>query len=214
MELCGYWRSSTAYRIRIALNLKELKAKQRFINLRKGEQHAQAHCRVNPLGRVPVLVDGNVTLTQSLAILEYLDERYPEPPLLPSNPPDRARVRALAQVIGCDIHPLNNLSTLNYLQNELNVQSDTKMRWYRHWVTQGFEALETMLTADAHTARFCYGDMPGLADVCLVPQVYNARRFDCDLAPYPTLVRIDAACTELKVFQDAAPEAQPDAVLR
>lgn len=211
MELYGYWRSSTAYRVRIALSLKGIEAEQRFVNLREGEQREAVHRRRNPLGRVPVLVDGDVVLTQSLAILEYLDERYPEPPLLPREPADRARVRALAQIVGCDIHPVNNLSVLNYLENELNVDSNNKLRWYRHWVNEGFKALETLLADDSRTGRFCHGEAPGLADVCLVPQVYNARRFDCDLAPFPTITRIDAACAELDAFRKAVPEAQPDA---
>ena|SRR5690625_3258150 len=212
MELYGYWRSSTAYRVRIALNLKGLEAEQHFVNLREGEQRSADHWRRNPLGRVPVLVDAGQTFTQSLAILEYLDERYPDPPLLPRDPADRARVRALAQVIGCDIHPVDNLSILKYLQNELNVTNEQKMRWYCHWVSEGFKALEAMLTDDSRTGRFCHGDAPGLADVCLVPQVYNARRFDCDLAPFPTITRIDAACAELDAFRKAVPETQPDAL--
>lgn len=212
MELYGYWRSSTAYRIRIALNLKGLEAEQHFVNLREGEQHGGAHRRLNPLGRVPVLVDGDITLTQSLAILEYLDERYPEPPLLPGDAADRARVRALSQIIGCDIHPMDNLSVLKYLQSEFDVDGEGKLRWYRHWVLKGFDALEAMLAEDTRTGRFCHGDRPGLADICLVPQVYNARRFECDLAPYPVITRIDAACNELEAFAHAAPEAQPDAV--
>ncbi|MDN5865619.1 MAG: maleylacetoacetate isomerase [Gammaproteobacteria bacterium] len=211
MQLYGYWRSSTAYRIRIALNIKGIEAEQRFVNLREGEQGGESHRRRNPLGRVPVLVDGDATLTQSLAILEYLDERYPEPPLLPDDAIDRARVRALAQVVGCDIHPLDNLSVLKYLQSELGASDEQKLEWYRHWVKQGFDALETMLAGDERTDRFCHGDKPGLADVCLVPQVYNARRFDCDLETYPTITRIDAACAQLDAFRRAIPEAQPDA---
>ncbi len=211
MKLYGYWRSSTAYRIRIALNLKGLEADRHFVNLRAGEQREATYRRLNPLGRVPVLVDAGQTFTQSLAILEYLDERYPEPPLLPDDPIARARVRALAQIVACDIHPLNNLCTLNYLQNNLKVKQEIKMQWYRHWVAEGFAALESMLAGDSRGGRFCHGDEPGLADVCLVPQVYNARRFECDLAPYPTILRIDAACAELDAFGRAAPEAQPDA---
>lgn len=180
------------------------------MNLRAGEQAAEGHRRLNPLGRVPVLVDDGEVFTQSLAILEYLEERYPEPPLLPRDPVARARVRALAQIIACDIHPLDNLSTLNYLQHEVNVEQEGKMRWYRHWIAEGFTALETMLAGDERTGRFCHGNAPGLADVCLIPQVYNARRFECDLDPYPTIVRIDAACAELAVFAWAAPEGQDD----
>ncbi|MGH8225996.1 MAG: maleylacetoacetate isomerase [Gammaproteobacteria bacterium] len=210
MELYGYWRSSAAYRIRIALNLKGLEAQLHFVNLREGEQKGEDYRRLNALGRVPTLVDDGQVFTQSLAILEYLEERYPEPRLLPEDAGERARVRALAQVVACDIHPLNNLGVLNYMENDLGVDSAKKTAWYRHWVATGFEALEAML-ADSRTGRFCHDNTPGLADLCLVPQVYNARRFECDLAPYPTIVRIDAACAELEAFTRAAPEAQPDA---
>lgn len=211
MQLYGYWRSSTAYRIRIALNLKGLEAEQHWVNLRAGEQRSEAHRQLNPLARVPVLVDGGATLTQSLAILEYLDERCPEPPLLPAAALDRAWVRSLAQIIACDIHPVDNLSVLQYLQDELGVGDQPKLEWYRHWVIRGFDALEAMLGRDSRTGRFCFGDQPGLADVCLVPQVYNARRYEVDLGPYPSIARIDAACAELDAFRRAAPGVQPDA---
>ncbi|MGH8225340.1 MAG: maleylacetoacetate isomerase [Gammaproteobacteria bacterium] len=209
MELYGYWRSSAAYRIRIALNLKGLEVHHRFVNLREAEQKNEDYRRLNALGRVPTLVDDGQIFTQSLAILEYLEERYPEPRLLPEDAGERAQVRALAQVVSCDIHPLNNLGVLKYLESDLGVDSDKKLAWYRHWVATGFAALEAML-ADSPGDRFCHGDTPGLADLCLVPQVYNARRFECDLAPYPSIVRIDAACAELEAFIRAAPEAQPD----
>lgn len=211
IELYGYWRSSAAYRIRIALNLKGLEATPRSVHLRRGEQGAPAYRRRNPLGRVPTLVDRGRTYTQSLAILEYLEERYPRPALLPRAAGARARVRALADLVACDIHPMNNLSVLKYLERELNIDSDMRLRWYRHWIGVGFAALETLLADDPRTGRYCHGDRPTLADVCLVPQVYNARRFDCDLAAYPTIRRIDAACGTHEAFRRAVPEAQPDA---
>lgn len=212
MELYGYWRSSAAYRVRIALNLKALEARQHFVNLRDGEHENERYRRLNVLGRVPTLVDGEQVFTQSIAILEYLEERYPAPPLLPADLRERARVRALVQVVASDMHPINNLSVLKYLENELNVNSNKKLAWYRHWIAEGFSALEAMLADDPRTGRFCHGDTPGMADLCLVPQIYNGRRFECDLSPYPTIVRIDAACAELDAFQRAAPEVQPDAV--
>ncbi|MGH8427084.1 MAG: maleylacetoacetate isomerase [Gammaproteobacteria bacterium] len=211
MELYGYWRSSAAYRVRIALNLKGLEVQHQFVNLREDEQRSESYRRMNALGRVPTLVDGGQAFTQSLAILEYLNERYPKPPMLPEGAIERARVRALAQVVACDIHPINNISVFIYLENELKVETDKRTAWYRHWIATGFTALETMLADDPRTGRYCHGDMPSLADLCLVPQVYNARRFECDLAPYPAIVRIDAACAQLDAFRQAAPEAQPDA---
>ncbi len=212
MELYGYWRSSTAYRVRIALNLKGLEVRHRAVNLRRGEQHASTYRQWNSLARVPTLVDEEKVYTQSLAILEYLEERYPQPPLLPRDVCDRARVRALADVVACDMHPLNNISVLNYLKSNLNVEQEVRADWYRHWVGVGFDALETMLASDSRTGRFCHGERPGLADLCLVPQVYNARRFECDLSAYPTIIRIDAACAQLDAFRRAVPEAQADAV--
>lgn len=211
MELYGYWRSSAAYRVRIALNLKGLEATQHAVNLRTGEHRGEAYRRINPQGRVPALVDEGVTYTQSIAILEYLEERYPEPPLLPKSAGERARVRALVQLVASDMHPVNNLSVLQYLVKELGAGDEQKLAWYRHWIAEGFTALEAMLADVGRTGRFCHGDAPGMADLCLVPQVYNARRFECDLSAYPTIVRIDAACAELDAFGCAAPEAQPDA---
>lgn len=211
MELYGYWRSSAAYRVRIALNLKGLAATQHTVNLRIGEHRGEAYRRLNPQARVPVLVDGEHTFTQSIAILEYLEECHPEPPLLPKAPQERARVRALVQLVASDMHPVNNLGVLQYLVKELGASEEQKLAWYRHWIAEGFAALEAMLAKDPHTGRYCHGDVPGMADLCLVPQVYNARRFECDLSAYPTIVRIDAACSELEAFRKAAPEAQPDA---
>ena len=211
IELYGYWRSSAAYRVRIALNLKGLDVRHRPVNLRTGEHRDAAYRKLNPQGRVTVLIDGGKVFTQSIAILEYLEERYPETPLLPRDPAERARVRALVQLVASDMHPVNNLSVLQYLVKELGASDEQKLAWYRHWIAEGFAALETMLADDARTGRYCHGDTPGMADLCLVPQVYNARRFECDLTPYPAIVRIDAACAELEDFKKAAPEAQPDA---
>jgi maleylpyruvate isomerase len=212
MKLYDYFRSSAAYRVRIALNLKGLDAQREFVHLVKGQQRADSYLAVNRQGLVPALVtDDSVVLTQSLAIIEWLDEVHRTPPLLPADPFGRSRVRAIALAIACDIHPLNNLRVLNYLTGTLGVSDEQKNGWYRYWVDVGFEALEKQLAGDAMTGDFCHGDAPTLADVCLVPQVANARRYKVDLAPYPTLVRIDARCRELPAFAAAAPEKQPDA---
>ncbi|GAA0559737.1 maleylacetoacetate isomerase [Halomonas salifodinae] len=210
--LYGYFRSSAAYRVRIALNLKGLAYDQAPVNLVKGEQRGEDFLARNPQGLVPALVtDDGARLTQSLAICEYLDERYPDPALLPADAAGRARVRALAQSVACEIHPLNNLRVLKYLTGELGVDEAAKMTWYRHWITEGFAALEAQLSREAGSGDFCHGDTPGLADLCLVPQVFNAERFACDLAPYPRIRRIVANCRALDAFARAAPEAQPDA---
>lgn len=212
MQLYGYFRSSAAYRVRIALNLKGIEYRLMVRHLRKGEQRDPAFLALNPQGLVPALAtDDGAVLTQSLAIIEYLDEIHPQPPLLPDDPIGRARVRSLAQLIACEMHPLNNLRVLKYLKAPLGHEQATIDTWYRHWVATGFEALEQHLASEAATGAFCHGDRPTLADVCLVPQVTNARRFDCDLEPYPTIRRIDASCHELAAFRDAAPERQPDA---
>ena len=213
MKLHSFFRSSAAYRVRIALNLKGLAYDYLPVHLSRGggEQHRPEFRKVNPQALVPVLEDGERLLAQSLAIIEYLDETRPEPPLLPGTPAERARVRGLAQVIACEIHPLNNLRVLNYLTGAAKLTDDAKNAWYHHWIAEGFQALEARLAGDPATGRFCHGDTPGLADCCLVPQVANARRFKCDLAPYPTLVAIDAGCRALDAFQRALPERQPDA---
>ena len=213
MRLYDYFRSSAAYRVRIALNLKGVTPDERtFVHLRMGNQRAQDYLALNPQGLVPALAldDGRV-LTQSLAIVEYLEETYPEPPLLPAEAAARARVRAIALQIACDIHPLNNLRVLNYLLGTLGVAKEQKDGWYRYWVDVGFEALEKMLSHDADTGRFCHGERPTLADVCLVPQIANARRFNIDMSPYPTLARIESACNAIEAFAAAAPARQPDA---
>jgi maleylacetoacetate isomerase len=212
MKLYDYFRSSAAYRVRIALNLKGLAPERVFVHLAKGEQLAGGYLSVNPQGLVPALVtdDGEV-LSQSLAIIEWLEETHPLPPLLPPDPAARARVRSLAMAIACDIHPINNLRVLNYLSNTLGVTAEQRTGWYRYWIDLGFEALETRLAREPGTGRFCHGDAPTLADICLVPQVANARRFQVDLAPYPSIVRIDAACAAMPAFANAAPARQPDA---
>lgn len=210
MRLHGFFRSSAAYRVRIGLNLKGLAYDNAFVHLRKGEQSAPAFLAINPQGLVPVLEDGAAVLSQSLAILEYLDETHPQPPFLPRDPPGRARVRALALVPACEIHPLNNLRVLNYLERDLALPADARTAWYHRWIAEGFTALERLL-ADPRTGAFCHGDTPGLADICLVPQVANALRFKCPLEAYPTIRRIYATCLDLPAFATAQPERQPDA---
>ena len=212
MKLYDYFRSSAAYRVRIALNLKGVAPERAFVHLRKGAQREDEYLALNPQGLVPSLVtDGGDVLTQSLAILEWLDETCPQPPLLPADAAGRARVRSLALTIACDIHPLNNLRVLNYLTGTLGVSDAQKNGWYKYWIDVGFEALEARLAGDAAAGRFCHGDAPTIADVCLVPQMANARRVEFDFAPYPTLLRIEAACAALPAFADAAPARQPDA---
>jgi len=212
MKLYDYFRSSAAYRVRIALNLKGLSPAREFIHLRKGAQRGEDYLAVNPQGLVPALVtdEGNV-LTQSLAIIEYLDETVPSPPLLPGSSWDRARVRSLALAIACDIHPIDNLRVLRYLLQTVGVEEAQKDAWYKYWIDVGLEALEAAVARDPATGRFCHGDTPTLADICLVPQLANARRVDMDLAPYPTLLRIDAECQRVPAFAAAAPAQQPDA---
>lgn len=210
--LYGYFRSSAAYRVRIALNLKGLDYDQVPVNLVKGEQSSGDHLARNPQGLVPSLaIDDSLALNQSLAICEYLDEVYPEPALLPANALERAQVRSLAQLVACEVHPLNNLRVLKYLVSQLGVDEAAKLAWYHHWIAEGFTALEATLSAAPRTGDFCHGDTPTLADICLVPQVYNAERFECDLSAYPTIQRIVANCRSLPAFEKAAPEAQPDA---
>ena len=209
MILYGYSMSSAAYRVRIALALKDIAVTTVTKQLRRGEHRLKDFMHVNPQGFVPALqLDDGQVLTQSLAIIEYLDEVCPQPPLLPSSPADRARVRSMALLIACDIHPLNNMRVLQYLEGPLAHTPSTRDAWYRHWIEAGFAALEEMLGRDASRGRFCYGESPTIADVCLVPQVFNARRFSVDLGPYPRIVAIDAACRELAAFAGAAPERQ------
>lgn len=213
MKLYTFFRSSASYRVRIALNLKGLVYEQAPIHLRRGGgEHLSAPYRaVNPQALVPALEDDGHTLTQSLAIIEYLDERYPNPPLLPALPADRALVRSMALVIACEVHPIQNLRVLQHLKNEFRHSDDDVNRWARHWIELGFSALGQMLGAIPNRGNFCFGDTPTLADICLVPQLANARRFGCDLAAYPTLLQVEANCGALPAFADAAPENQPDA---
>lgn len=212
MKLHNYFRSSTSYRVRIALALKGLAYDYVAYHLRKGEQRGAAYLALNPQGLVPTLeTDDGALLPQSLAIVEYLDELQPDPPLLPATPLERARVRSLAYAVACDIHPVNNLRILRYLVDPLGHDAVVQGEWFRHWVAVEFAALERRLAEEPQTGRFCHGDSPGLADICLVPQVVNGRRFDCDMTPYPTIRRIHEACMTLPAFAEAAPEHQPDA---
>jgi maleylacetoacetate isomerase len=216
LVLYSYWRSSAAFRVRIALNLKGLHYETRAIHLLRegGEQHTPAYAALNPQELLPTLLDGERVLTQSMAILEYLDETRPQPPLLPGDAAGRARVRALAQVVGCDIHPIGNLRVLQWIDSQFNADDEQKSVWMRHWVSSGLHALETMLASSKDTGRYCHGDTPGLADACLVPQVYNARRWKVPLGDYPTILRIDATCATLDAFPHAMPEQQPDAQVK
>lgn len=212
MKLYTYFRSSAAYRVRIALNLKGLPYEAVPVHLVRhgGEQLTDDYRAVNPSALVPSLQDDDATITQSMAIIEYLEETHPAVPLLPSAPLERARVRTLAQMIACDIHPLDNLRVLRYLVRALGVSDDAKNDWYRHWILEGFAAFEEQL-ARAPAARFCHGDAPTIADCFLVPQVYNAQRFGIDLAPYPRIAAINDACAQLPAFIAAHPAQQPDA---
>ncbi len=214
IELFSYWRSSAAYRVRIGLNLKALPHEITPVHLVRdgGQQHSESYAALNPQELVPTLRHGGQVLHQSMAILEYLDEVFGGPSLLPDDAAGRARVRALAQLVACDIHPLNNLRVMQFFSDTWNVPQVEREDWTRHWIQRGFEAMERMLVESVETGRFCHGDTPTLADCCLVPQMYNARRFNVDLGPYPTLVRIDAACLALPAFDAARPENQPDAV--
>jgi maleylacetoacetate isomerase len=213
VRLYSYWRSSAAYRVRIALALKGIDWATQGVHLVRdgGEQRKPAYLRINPQGLVPSLAAGEHLLTQSLAIIEYLDEVHPEPPLLPADPLARARVRSLAQIVACDIHPLNNLRVLQWLKGHLGADDGQRDQWYRHWIVEGFAAFEAVIANSPHTGRFCHGDRPTVADLCLVPQVYNALRYDCDLEAFPEIRRVNAACLELAAFRRAVPEAQPDA---
>lgn len=213
MKLYTYFRSSAAYRVRIALHLKGLAFESVPVHLLRdgGQQHAADYAALNPNETVPSLDDNGQIVTQSLAIIEYLDETHPSPPLLPGTAADRARMRAIAQVIASDTHPLNNLRVLQHLTRSFNLSEAQKNAWYCHWVERGLQTVEKMLASDPRTGRFCHGDTPTLADCCLVPQVFNARRFGCSLEGLPTVLRICATCEELEAFQRAAPQNQPDA---
>jgi maleylpyruvate isomerase len=213
LTLYTYFRSSCAYRVRLALALKGLAYEPRYVHLRRdgGQNWKPEYRRLNPQGLVPALTEGQAVLTQSLAIIEYLEECHPDPRLLPAEARERAYVRALAQLVACDIQPLDNLRVLDYLKQELEAGERQTQSWYRHWVDEGLQAFETLLVGHPYAGRCCYGDQPTLADICLVPQVYNAIRYHCDLEPYPTVRRIHAYCDALPAFRQAAPENQADA---
>lgn len=211
MELYGYFRSSASFRVRIALELKGLAYDYRSVHLQQNEQLGADYAAVSMTRLVPQLVDGEVSVGQSLAIIEYLDERHPEPPLLPGSAADRARIRSLALDIACEIHPLNNLRVLRYLVRELKVGDDAKNGWYRHWVEQGLAAVERRLAGEPQTGRCCHGDAPTLADCVLVPQIFNAQRFGCRLDHLPTVMRVFDHCMAQPAFQRAQPSACPDA---
>jgi maleylacetoacetate isomerase len=214
MKLFTYFRSSAAYRVRIALNLKGLQPEHIPIHLvnNGGEQFSKEYRTKNPQCLVPALEVEQGVITQSLAILEYCEEKFPTPALLPKDPFDRARVRSLALSIACEIHPLNNLRVLKYLTEQLGLQETQKNTWYQHWIRLGLTALEARLAQDPQTGQCCHGDEPTFADIFLVPQLYNARRFQCDLSDYPTLCRIEEYCGSIPAFQNAAPEKQKDFV--
>lgn len=215
MKLFGYFRSSASYRVRIALNLKGIDYEHASVHLLRngGEQFSEEYKRLNPEALVPALIDGAETpaMSQSLAMLEYIEEAYPEKPLLPSKLHDRAYVRALALAIACDIHPVNNLRILKYLSGSLGVSDEQKNAWYQHWCAVGFAGLEQRLAHDPRRGLFCFGDQPGYADCVLVPQIFNAQRFSVDMSPYPTLMAINERCMALPEFIAASPAKQPDA---
>ena len=212
MKLIGYFRSSAAFRVRIALNLKGIEVEHASRHLRKGEQAAPDYVALNPQKLVPAMVlDSGAVLTQSLAILEYLEETHPEPPLLPKDPVDRAHSRALALICTADVHPIQNLRVMKYLRDNFGQTEESAFAWSRHWIETGFEAYEGTIAHDRRTGAFSVGDQPTMADLCLVPQVFNAARFKVDMARYPTIQRIHATCLKLPAFDAAQPGKQPDA---
>ena len=211
MDLYSYFRSSASFRVRIALALKGLPYDYKAVSLLKNEQLTDSFAAVSPSRLVPALQIEDVTLTQSLAIIEYLDETHPEPPLLPRDALGRARVRSIAMDVACEIHPLNNLRVLRYLVHDLKVSDEDKTRWYKHWVETGLQTVERQLAGSPHTGRFCHGDAPTLADCTLVPQIFNAQRFECRLDHVPAVMRVFEACMALPAFQQAQPSASPDA---
>jgi maleylpyruvate isomerase len=211
--LYSYFRSSAAFRARIALNLKGIKPEQRFVHLLKdgGQQHSAEYKALNPQELIPALVHGGHTLTQSLAIIEYLNEIVPEPPLLPSDAYGRARCREIAYAVACDIHPVNNLRVGRYIKHTFGKTDQDVTGWQRHWITVGFDALETMLSSSPFTGKFCHGDTPTIADICLIPQVANTRRAELDIAKWPTIARIEVHALKHPAFEAALPKNQPDA---
>jgi maleylacetoacetate isomerase len=213
MKLYTFFRSSASYRVRIALNLKGIPYEQAPVHLRRGggEQLQPPYTTLNPQALVPALEDNGQILTQSLAIIEYLEEKHPNPPLLPKDPAGRALVRSMALIIACEVHPIQNLRVLNYVKSSYNQTDDQVNRWARHWIDVGLIALEQMIAAQPNRGKFCFGNTPTLADICLIPQLSNARRYGCDLSQYPSILSIDGNCMSLPAFADAAPEKQPDA---
>ncbi|MFY9316061.1 MAG: maleylacetoacetate isomerase [Burkholderiales bacterium] len=211
MKLHTYFRSSAAFRVRIALNLKGLAYDAAFVHLARGEHRQPDYAALNPQALLPTLEDASHLLTQSLAIIEYLEETRPRPPLLPKDPFERARVRSLALLIACEIHPLNNLRVLTYLKRAPGQSEEQVNAWYRHWIADGLVKLEAQLAGTAGTGRYSHGDAPTLADCCLVPQVFNAQRYQCDTTAYPTTMRVFAECMKLDAFARAQPAKQPDA---
>lgn len=211
MKLYTFFRSSAAFRMRIALNCKGLAYEAQAVSLPKDEHKLASYLLVHPQGLVPALEDGGKFYVQSLAMMEYLEETHPQPPLLPATPEDRAYVRAIAQIIACEIHPLNNLRTLRYVKNSYGLDDEGVNVWYRHWIAEGLHGLEVFLASSKNTGKYCYRDQVTIADCCLVPQVFNAQRYQCALAPYPTIMAIFDECMKLEAFIHAQPSRQPDA---
>jgi maleylpyruvate isomerase len=211
MQLFGYYRSSATYRIRIVLNIKKIDWHYHAVDLTTNEQQAEQFRSINPAGLVPVLDTGDALLAQSAAIAEYLEEQFPQPALLPVDPVSRAQVREMMHTIGCDIHPLQNLRVLRYLRSEFSQDDDGVAQWCCNWIGSGFAAFEKLAAMRSSAGRFCFGDSLTLADAWLIPQVYNARRFSLDLAPYPVITSIDGHCAALQPFADAHPDRQADA---